>query len=89
MAPIVAEGSHATHRHAVKAGRGGVLTEERSRELAPEIAHMAGELRKPKAHEPVKLAHAVTEVLAQAIRFAEILEGSGRTGQSQLADRPG
>jgi hypothetical protein len=65
--PVVAEGGHATQRHALKARRGGVGPEQRGRELTPEIAHMASELRKPQVHEPVQLPHPVTEVLPQAI----------------------
>src|SRR4029450_4139637 len=67
VAPIVAEGRHATHRHALKAGRGGVGTEDRGRQLAPEIAHIAGELWKAEVHQTVELAHTVAEVLAPAV----------------------
>jgi len=43
VAPIVAEGGHVPHRHVVKAGRGGIGTEQRGRELEP---------KDPSAAEP-------------------------------------
>ena len=67
VAPIVAKASHATHRHALKAGRCGVGPEERCCQLAPELVHMTGELRKPEIHQPVQLPHPVPKVLAQPI----------------------
>src|SRR5262245_32326672 len=44
-----------------------VLTEQPGRQLAPEIAHMAGQLRKPEVHETVQLPHPVPEVLPQPV----------------------
>jgi hypothetical protein len=44
-----------------------VVTEQHRRQLAPQIAHLAGELRKAEVHQPVELAHPVPKVLAQPI----------------------
>jgi hypothetical protein len=87
VAAIVAEGGHATHRDALKAGRGGVFMEQPSRQLAPEIAHMAGELRKPEVYETVQLPHTVTEVLAQPIAEPDELTQFLRRAIGQTAGR--
>lgn len=67
VAPVVAEAGEPGDRDALKRRRGGVVVQDGRGELAVEPPDVARELREAEVHEPVELAHAVAEVLDQAL----------------------
>ncbi len=73
VASVVAQLSQPLRSGAGEVVRGGALGKECGRQHAVHPAHVAGELREAQVHQAVELAHAVVEVLPDAVTMTDQL----------------
>jgi len=84
MAPVVAQLGQPFRRGADELVRGGAFGKECGRQHAVQPAHVAGELGEAQVHQAVELAHAVVEVLPDAVAMTDQLAQGFSRGIVQL-----